>query len=68
MGDFTIYPYLDFESEGEELLFNKILLDADGGISKDDANYFMNLSSMSRNLDNKESENLLKAPKTVQKT
>lgn len=38
-----------------------------GGISKDDANYFMNLSSMSRNLDNKESENLLKAPKTVQK-
>lgn len=38
-----------------------------GGISKDDANYFMNLSSMSRNLDHKESENFLKAPKTVQK-
>lgn len=38
-----------------------------GGISKDEANFYMNLSLTSRNLDNKKNEHFLKAPKTVQK-
>lgn len=38
-----------------------------GGISLDDAYYYINLSGLSRNLDGRNKENFLKAPKTVQK-
>ena len=37
------------------------------GMSLDDAYYFINLNKSSRNLDNSQRDNFLKAPKTVQK-
>ena len=37
------------------------------GMSLDDAYYFINLNKSSRNLDNTQRDNFLKAPKTVQK-
>lgn len=38
-----------------------------GGISLDNAYYYINLSLLSRNLDNKEKDNFLNAPKSLQK-